>query len=216
MPESKPPARRYKRLSKGAKASFLANLEAGLTVKEAAELTGHPAVTYHSLAARDSEFRRAKDLALEIGTDELEREARRRGVEGWEEIAIGKVAPGIDGVLRDEDGNPVVVRKYDGRLLERLLVGRRPAYANTPRVDLRNQVVNLVPPVDRSAPLLEALQVLRDCGGTVGDEPELRELMEQLPPSRPAIEQTRVVLPAPPIHGDRNTNSAWEATQAVP
>ena len=61
--------------------------------------------------------------AQQVGTDVIEREAFRRAVEGWDEPVIGKVAPGIDGVLRDESGEPVVTRKYSDRLLEVLLKG---------------------------------------------------------------------------------------------
>lgn len=150
-----------------------------MTVKNAAESAAHPPVTFFSLAARDPEFAEQKRLAMEVGTDVLENEAYRRAVEGYDELVIGKVSPGIDGVIRDEAGNPVVVKKFDSRLLEVLLKGRRPAYRDNPRVDISNQTLHLTVKPDRSAALTEVARVLKAAG--VDPDDVMLEQQDDLP-----------------------------------
>lgn len=135
-------------------------------MREAAEATGHPPKTFFSICDRDPEFKEAKARAMQIGTDRLEEEARRRATEGWLEPVIGKVAPGIDGQLTDENGDPMYITRYSDRLMEVLLKGRRPEYRDSHRIDVTNQTLN-VTVEDRSAALDEVARVLREVGADV-------------------------------------------------
>lgn len=76
----------------------------------------------YRLRAEDDVFAGLFAAAEEHAADKLEREARRRGEEGW-------LRPAISGgkVLLDKDSNPVMLREYSDRLMELLLKGRRPA-----------------------------------------------------------------------------------------
>jgi hypothetical protein len=60
------------------------------------------------------EFRKAWDEAMDEATDALEREARRRAIEGWEEPVFG------------EKGEKGRIRRYSDKMLEILLKGHRP------------------------------------------------------------------------------------------
>ncbi len=159
-------SRRAKRISDADRGPVYCLVSQGMTVRDAASAASHPPVSFYSLSNRDAEFRHPLETAKEIGTDVIERKTFRRAVEGWDEPVIGKVAPGIDGVLKDEEGNPVVTRKYSDRLLEVLLKGgRRPSYRDSHRLDLRQQTVN-VSFEDRSAALAEVAEVFRQIGLT--------------------------------------------------
>ena len=69
----------------------------------------------------DPAFAAAWDSAIEDGTDLLEDEARRRALEGVEELIVtmGKIA-------RNDDGTPLLVRRLSDTLMLALLKARRP------------------------------------------------------------------------------------------
>lgn len=146
---------------------FLENLAKGLTMREAAELTGHPRSSFWE-TRKDPEFEELVQQALAAGTDVIEAEVRRRAVEGYQEPVIGKIAPGIDGVLRNDDGDPITVTKYSDRLAEVLLKGRRPEYRDNPKIDISNQTLN-VTVEDRSAALADVARVLAEAGVEVAE-----------------------------------------------
>jgi hypothetical protein len=185
---------RNKAVSAKDRERFLDGLRRGLTVSAAAEAAAHPAVTYYALASRDAEFAEAKALAMQIGADVLENEAYRRSVEGWQEPVVGKVAPGIDGHVVGPDGEPMYVTKYSDRLTEVLLKGRRPEYRDSPRVDVRNQTLNVMSREDRSASMAEVAEVLRAAGVDLADVGV--PLTEDVPPvveaKKYAIEKVRL------------------------
>lgn len=73
----------------------------------------------------DEAFKKLWDEAIDIATDALEAEARRRAVQGWNEpVFQGGVKVGA-------------VRKYSDRMLEILLKGHRPEKFRE-RVDMKH------------------------------------------------------------------------------
>ena len=64
---------------------FLEVLEHGWSVKNAAERTKHARQKFYELRDRDEAFAAAWAAAYEAGTATLEDEARRRGVDGYDE-----------------------------------------------------------------------------------------------------------------------------------
>lgn len=163
-----PIRQRYRKVTVRDRNQFLQYLEKGKTVREAAEMTGHSPSTFQTICAREPEFKELKEQAMQVGTDVIEEEARRRAVEGWLEPVVGKVSPGIDGQVLGPDGEPMWVRRYSDRLAEVLLKGRRPEYRDSHRVDITNQTLN-VTVEDRSAALSEVAKVLREVGASVDD-----------------------------------------------
>jgi hypothetical protein len=75
----------------------------------------------YALRKADPAFASAWEEAEEIATDRLEEEARRRAVEGVPEplVSGGKI-------IRDDDGQPIAIRRYSDNLLLALLRARRP------------------------------------------------------------------------------------------
>jgi hypothetical protein len=96
------------------RATFLGALEASGNISAAARRAGVGRATAYRHRAGESDFRAAWDEALEVATDALEAEARRRALEGWEEPVF------FNG---QECGR---VRKYDSTLLIFLLKAHRP------------------------------------------------------------------------------------------
>jgi hypothetical protein len=75
----------------------------------------------YELRKADPSFASAWEEAEEIATDRLEEEARRRAVEGVAEplVSAGKL-------VRDDDGQPIAIRRYSDNLLLALLKAHRP------------------------------------------------------------------------------------------
>jgi hypothetical protein len=93
---------------------FFQHLAETCNVTRAALMAGYARRSVYEYRDEDPEFRRRMDEAVEIATDALEAEARRRAVEGVPEPVF------YQGV---ECGT---VQRYSDRLLELLLKGRRP------------------------------------------------------------------------------------------
>jgi hypothetical protein len=76
---------------------------------------------FYELRKHDSGFESAWDEAEEQAADALEAEAWRRAVEGVPEplVSAGRV-------VRDDDGQPLAIRRYSDNLLLALLKARRP------------------------------------------------------------------------------------------
>jgi hypothetical protein len=92
---------------------FLAALAAGSSVSEAAAASGFSSSALYSRRKTDADFAEAWRLALEDSTDILEKEARRRAIDGVEEpIYQGGLLVGTKTV-------------YSDSLLSLLLKGRR-------------------------------------------------------------------------------------------
>jgi hypothetical protein len=91
-------------------------------VTAAVAVAGTSRTRVYSLRNADSAFADAWDEAEEIAADGLEDEARRRAVEGVPEPVVsgGKL-------IRDDAGQPVLIRRYSDPLLLALLRAHRPA-----------------------------------------------------------------------------------------
>lgn len=84
-----------------------------------------PRRTVYDWREADPAFAKLWDEAIDIATDALEAEARRRAVEGWKEPVF-------------HQGKRVgVIRKYSDRMLEILLKGHRPEKFRE-RVDMKH------------------------------------------------------------------------------
>jgi hypothetical protein len=93
---------------------FVGALEASGNVTASARRAGVNRATAYNHRRSEPDFAAAWDEALEVATDALEAEARRRALEGWEEpIFCGG----------EECGR---VRKYDSTLMIFLLKAHRP------------------------------------------------------------------------------------------
>ena len=110
------------------KQNFLDALAAGATVAEACVDSGCPKSTAYLNRNRDPDFAREWDDAHSAGTALIEREIRRRAVEGWLEPHFyeGQVAG--------------YVRRYDSRLLLRLAERRDAAWRQGQTVKLEGKV----------------------------------------------------------------------------
>lgn len=103
------------------KRAFLSAYAQMANISRAATAAGVGRTTHHMWMANDPRYAAAFAQAQEVAIDYMEAEAHRRAVEGVYEPVIyqGKLA-------LDEDGNPLVVRKYDSTLMIFLLKGARP------------------------------------------------------------------------------------------
>jgi hypothetical protein len=97
-----------------AREKFLAHLAKTANVTESAALINMARRSMYDARERDEGFRRAWDDAIEIATDALEKEARRRALQGWDEPVFYRGA---------QVGK---MRIYSDRMLELLLKAHRP------------------------------------------------------------------------------------------
>lgn len=97
-----------------ARAKFLEALSQGYTVAYAAQVSGRTKGRWYQIRSEDEEFKQIWDEAVEIGTEYIEDEARRRAVDGVTKPVFyqGEVC-----------GH---VQEYSDTLLVQLLKARRP------------------------------------------------------------------------------------------
>jgi len=110
------------KLTKARRENFLKVLADTGSVTAAVAAAGTSRTRVYELRKTDTAFAAAWDEAEDIATDRLEDEARRRAVEGVAEplVSAGKL-------VRGDDGQPIMVRRYsDKLLLELLRANRRP------------------------------------------------------------------------------------------
>lgn len=115
------------RKSAAKKAAFLEAFARLGTVTHAAKAAGVSRSLPYTWAGEDEEFKAAWEEAQQQANDALEREARRRAIEGVEEPVIHQ---GQLTLIQDpETGEirPLTVRKYSDTLLIFLLKGNNPA-----------------------------------------------------------------------------------------
>ena len=100
---------------------FIKALSKTGNVTKAAALASTSRTRGYELRNRDPAFAAAWQEAEEVAADRLEDEARRRAVEGVSEplVSAGKL-------VRDDDGQPIMVRRYSDKLLLALIKARRP------------------------------------------------------------------------------------------
>lgn len=119
------PERRAKR-----RATFLADLAEGFSVKRAAEAQKLDRMWFYEERRADEDFAKAWDEAIEAGSDMMEDEARRRAIEGITEPV---------GWFQGSPGG--YVQRYSDNLLMFLLKGRRPEkFRENHSVDVKGQL----------------------------------------------------------------------------
>jgi hypothetical protein len=113
------------KLTSRAREQFLEHLRKTANVTDAAALITVRRQYVYEVRDRDPAFKAACDEAIEIATDALEQEARRRALDGWEEPVFYR---------GEEVGR---MRAYSDRLLELLLKAHRPdKYKDTVRQEV--------------------------------------------------------------------------------
>lgn len=159
----RPRRARNKKVTEKDKEVFLEGIRSGMTLTQAAERASHPPESFFYRRKIEPEFAAQVQEAMDIGADVLLQEAQRRAVEGVQKPIIGKVAPGIDGQLKDENGNLLWETVHSDRILEFLIKGRLPDYKDNPKVQIDQKTLN-VTIEDRSAALEDVAKVLREAG----------------------------------------------------
>lgn len=109
------------RLGSARRRRFLQVLAATGNVSAAARAVGRSRATLYGLRQKSADFAARWEHAEAEAVDVLEAEARRRAVDGVEEPLMGGGK-----LMRGDDGQMLVVRKYNDRLLEFLLKAHRP------------------------------------------------------------------------------------------
>jgi hypothetical protein len=129
-----------RKLDKARQERFLQALAETGSVTAAIAVAASSRTRVYELRRVDPTFASAWEEAEEIAADRLEEEARRRAVEGVSEplVSGGKV-------VRDDQGLPMVVRRYSDHLLAVLLRAHRPARRERP---VRFQLPALQSPAD--------------------------------------------------------------------
>jgi hypothetical protein len=109
------------RLTRERQERFLKALAETGIVSAAVEIAGTSRTRVYELRKRNPDFATAWEEAEERAADALEAEAWRRAVDGVQEplVSGGKV-------VRDDDGQPIAIRRYSDALMIALLKARRP------------------------------------------------------------------------------------------
>ena len=129
---------------------YIELIAAGVNKTDAGKMVGRTAPVLSAFCNRDAELKTALEQAWAQGAEYLIEEARRRGVDGWEEPVF-------------QGGKQVgTVRKYDSNLLMFSIKGRRPEFKENPKIDISNMLA--VKFEDRSAALTEMWEVLSNAG----------------------------------------------------
>jgi len=109
------------KLTKARQERFLTSLAKTGNVTAAVATAGTSRTRVYELRKADPGFAARWEEAEEIAVDALEAEARRRAIEGVQEplVSAGKL-------VRDDDGQPMAVRRYSDNVLLALLKAHRP------------------------------------------------------------------------------------------
>ena len=109
------------KLTKARQERFLTSLAETGNVTAAVATAGTSRTRVYELRKADPGFAARWEEAEEIAVDALEAEARRRAIEGVQEplVSAGKL-------VRDDDGQPIAVRRYSDNVLLALLKAHRP------------------------------------------------------------------------------------------
>ena len=109
------------KLTQARQERFLKALSETGSVTTAVAVAGASRTRVYELRKTDPAFATAWEEAEEIAAGRLEEEARRRALEGVPEplVSAGKL-------IRDDDGQPIMVRRYSDNLLLALMKAHRP------------------------------------------------------------------------------------------
>ena len=107
----------------GCLTAFLGSLALGCQWQAALDRAGLTYICVTALARYDKEgfgalLKLADAAQKTILVAEMRQALHKRAVEGVENVKIGRVDKDRDGIVRDEDGNPIIERKYSDKLLE--------------------------------------------------------------------------------------------------
>src|SRR6516165_5013435 len=158
------------KLTKELQQRFLEALAETGSVSTATAVAGTSRTRVYELRKADPVFAAAWEEAEEIATDRLEEEARRRAVEGIAEplVSAGKL-------VRDNDGQPIAIRRYSDNLLLALLKAHRP-----PRRErsVRFQLPALQSAADAASAMAALTAGVATGEVTPGEAAELSKLVE--------------------------------------
>lgn len=158
------------KLTKERRERFLQALADTGSVTAAIGVASTSRTRVYELRKADPTFAAAWQEAEEIATDRLEDEARRRAVEGVAEplVSGGKL-------VRDDDGQPIAVRRYSDNLLLALLKAHRP-----PRRErsVRFQLPALRSAADAASAMAALTAAVAAGDVTPGEAAELSKLVE--------------------------------------
>lgn len=120
--------REWRKWRGNARKRFLEALAKTGNVTRACEQANLGRARAYALREQDETFAAAWTEAEEIAVDALEAEARRRAIEGVQRplVSAGKV-------VKDDNGEPIILREYSDTLLIALLRAHRPRKFNTAR-----------------------------------------------------------------------------------
>ena len=103
--------------------ALLGGLAAGGFWDECAKRSGISYISARALGRWDKDgfgvmLKAAMDAQTHAHTQKMRKSLVKRAVEGVKNYKIGRIGKDKDGILKDDDGNPVVERKYSDSLLE--------------------------------------------------------------------------------------------------
>ncbi len=117
------------KIARGKKGAFIAAFIETGRVSTAARIVGVARRTHYDWLANDPEYCEAFAMACEEAVDVLFIEARHRAVDGVERPVLYRGKP-----ILDEDGKPIMIKKYSDRLLMFLMAALKPeVYGNLGR-----------------------------------------------------------------------------------
>ena len=149
---------------------FLKALADTGSVAAAVAVAGTSRTRCYELRKGDPAFAAAWDEAEEVAADALEAEARRRAVEGVPEplVSAGKL-------VRDDDGQPIAIRRYSDNLLLALLRAHRRPRCEKP---VRFQLPALQSAADAASAMAAITAGVAAGEVTTGEAAELSSLVE--------------------------------------
>jgi hypothetical protein len=158
------------KLTQARQERFLEALSDTGSVTTAVAVAGTSRTRVYELRKADPAFADAWDDAEEVAVDRLQDEARRRAVEGVAEplVSAGRL-------VRDDDGQPITVRRYSDNLLLALLKAHRP-----PRRErsVHLQLPGLQSPADAAAAMASIASAVATGGITPSEAAELSGVVE--------------------------------------
>jgi hypothetical protein len=158
------------KLNKARQERFLNALADTGSVTAAIAVAGTSRSRVYELRKSDPAFATTWDEAEEIAADRLEDEARRRAVEGVPEplVSGGKI-------VRDDDGQPIAIRRYSDPLLLALLRAHRPSRRER---SVRFALPALRSPADAAGAMASITAAVAGGEITPGEAAELSKLVE--------------------------------------
>ena len=110
--------------------AFLAAYRNCMSVRRACELAGIGRTTVYGWCERFPEFKQAFDAATEDVNDSIDDEIMRRAKDGWDEPAIS-----AGRLVRDSDGEPLMIKRYSDTLMTMLAKSRMQKYREKQQVE---------------------------------------------------------------------------------